>query len=81
MPNGDGLNQVFEPIIIKGLGSARLEIYNRWGEKMYETSDMEKGWDGVYRGKPVPEGEYFWILYYQISDTNGHINGTVTLIR
>ena len=58
-PNGDGLNQVFEPIIIKGLGSARLEIYNRWGEKIYETSDMEKGWDGVYRGKPVPKENIF----------------------
>lgn len=35
-----------------------MQIFNRWGEMMYVTDDIEKGWDGTFRGKEMPEGTY-----------------------
>ncbi len=51
-PNGDGINDV---IYVKGWGLKELlewKIYNRWGQLIYESSDLEAGWDGTYKGEP-----------------------------
>ena len=50
-PNGDGNNDV---IYVEGLGIKRLiefKVYNRWGQLLFETDDINKGWDGFYLGK------------------------------
>jgi gliding motility-associated-like protein len=50
-PNGDGDNDV---IFVKGLGLKRLiefKIYNRWGQLLFESNDLNKGWDGYYKGE------------------------------
>jgi gliding motility-associated-like protein len=57
-PNGDAHNNVY-----KGAGSVfvyrfNMQIYNRWGEKMFETDDITKGWDGYYNGELCMEGAY-----------------------
>ncbi len=70
-PNGDGVNDVFQP---KGFGIVKynMAIYDRWGEKIYETSDFEKGWDGTKQSKHdvkygvLVDGSYTW----QIKVTN-----------
>jgi gliding motility-associated-like protein len=49
-PNGDGVNDI---IYVKGWGIKELEsfrIYNRWGEMVFESTDLEIGWDGYYKG-------------------------------
>lgn len=57
-------------------------IFNRWGEKVFESSDPDIGWDGTFRGKPMESGVFVYYLtaeYY-----NGLIvkkQGNVTLIR
>lgn len=66
-PNGDGVNDVFK--IAKHLNVKTLnyfEVYNRWGEKVFSTTNIEHGWDGTYKGDPVPNGTYNW----QIQITN-----------
>ncbi len=84
-PNGDGLNDVFMAFGID-LKDFQLVIYNRWGEKIFQTQDITLGWDGTYRGAPSPLGLYVWEL--ETSDKNGNplINdfqsrGTVSLVR
>ena len=53
-PNNDGFNDVFKPEMIEYLKDGYLlEIYNRWGEKVFSTTDPEQGWDGTVNGKPV----------------------------
>jgi gliding motility-associated-like protein len=50
-PDGDGVNDI---IFVDGWGIKQLleyKIYNRWGQLMFETTDIKKGWDGYYRGK------------------------------
>ena len=84
-PNKDPLNKVFIPIKFKGIKTAHLQIFNRWGEKLFETHDVKKGWNGLDKGKPVPEGVYFWILEYKKSHIDNPetllLSGSVTIIK
>jgi gliding motility-associated-like protein len=81
-PNGDGLNEIF---IITGVGiyDVTFEIYDRWGELLFTSHDGTKiGWDGTYRGNPVPEGIYVYIIKYK--NIQNHIKnskGTIHLMR
>lgn len=81
-PNGDGDNDVFAPIIsFANPDNYRLQIYSRWGNMIFESNDLEVGWDGKYRGELVPESMYAW--YLSISDGAGRIyeeRGTVMII-
>ncbi len=80
-PNNDALNDIFTA---KGLfiNEYSMEIYSRWGELLYHTTDLEQGWDGVYKGSLVPEDTYVYII--QATDPRGRSltkNGTVHLLR
>ena len=81
-PNGDGLNDVFRPIPV-GIASTELfRIFNRYGELVFETSQWMKGWDGLWKGRAQPLGNYIWIL--KGKDRNGktiEMKGNVMLIR
>jgi len=61
-----------------------MKIYNRWGGLLYETNDINIGWDGKFRNQDVPEGVYVYIItYYNVINSSSklHKNGTVTLLR
>jgi len=81
-PNNDGLNDVLRP---RYNGIKRLDyfaVYNRWGELVFKTSDMSKGWDGSFNGRPQGTGTFVWIL--NAEDHNGRkyqLRGTTTIIR
>ena len=81
-PNGDGLNDVFRPIPV-GIASTELfRIFNRYGELVFETSQWMKGWDGMWKGRTQPLGNYVWIL--KGKDLNGNViemKGNVMLVR
>jgi gliding motility-associated-like protein len=82
-PNNDGSNDVFMPYL-KGIVSRdyKLQIFNRWGELIFETDDVSKGWDGTYRGEDVQEGNYLYIVQFrnanQIIKT---VSGVIQLLR
>ncbi len=61
-PDGDEHNQVFKPILTSGFDASNylLQIFNRWGELLYESKNAEIGWDGTYNGKLVQDGTYSW---------------------
>ena len=80
-PNGDGQNDV---LYIRGQGfdAVHIMIYNRWGEKVFESSDIGKGWDGTFKGKKCPAGVYFYVG--DITFKNGEKlvrKGDVSLVR
>ena len=81
-PNGDGTNDefMFDEF---GINTILIEIYNRWGQKVNNWSDINKGWNGRGAdGQELPEGVYFYVLTAEGED--GHyynIEGTVTLLR
>jgi gliding motility-associated-like protein len=80
-PNGDGSNDTW------GLYSAavkqlNLSVFNRWGEKVFETDNMNYLWDGNYQGKPAAVGVYVYRGYVvYLNDKSRQVKGSVTLIR
>jgi gliding motility-associated-like protein len=80
-PNGDGINEVFQPVS-RGVKLYTFRIFNRWGQKIFETKDKDLGWDGTTGGKPSPTGVYVWQL--NVSSIGGEykeLKGHVTLYR
>ncbi len=81
-PNHDGLNDVFRPSITIDLAAYKLVIFNRYGEKVFETSDLTKGWDGTYKGTDQPRNAYVYtIMLKDVSGAVSDFKGTVTLVR
>ncbi len=81
-PNGDANNDLFRPIALGIKSLENFSVYNRWGEKIYETSRIYDGWNGKYKGVVQDPATYVW----QINATDYKGNkifrkGTVILIR
>lgn len=80
-PNGDGLNDLFY------VRSNRIEkltfiVYNRWGQKVFETQDPTVGWDGTLRGSPAQSGVYVYYIGAEVKDLGPVIKkGNITLVR
>jgi gliding motility-associated-like protein len=80
-PNGDGTNDI---LFVEGrkIKELKFYIYNRWGEKVFETTDKEIGWDGFHRGKDSQSGVYVYYLEAEIEDYGPHKQkGNITLVR
>ena len=59
-----------------------LQIFTRWGERIFRTHDMAKGWDGTSHGIRLPQGTYAYVCTYTTpTDEKKRMYGTVTLIR
>jgi gliding motility-associated-like protein len=65
-PNGNGLNEVFTGVG-SDITSFHLEIWNRWGQKIYVTDDINNGWDGKYKGETVQNDVYVYVVKYTTS--------------
>jgi len=81
-PDNDGLNDVIIPILGVRYNLAAFTIYNRWGQKIFSTTESGKGWDGTMNGHAQDAGTYVWIIVVTDSQKNKtEKKGTVTLIR
>ncbi|MCD4731361.1 MAG: gliding motility-associated C-terminal domain-containing protein [Bacteroidales bacterium] len=83
-PNGDGNNDLFraDPERWSGVNQHTIMVFNRWGEKVWESTDFETGWDGKQNGRCVAEGTYFWVLevYYGSDNVKQVLKGSLTVI-
>lgn len=81
-PNNDGLNDLFIPLKLKQITDATLEIYNRWGQKLIETSNMQTGWDGKHNGNDCNPGVYYWVVRYTTrANETETLTGFLTLLK
>jgi gliding motility-associated-like protein len=81
-PNGNGVNEIFKPSGSRFYRKYSMEIYNHWGEKMFETTDLNTGWDGTYQGVECPDGVYhcyIWIM--PIKGSMRAYNSTLYLLK
>ena len=79
-PNNDGKNDVWRIINADLYPNAVLQIFNRWGRRVYETKDVfGEPWDGKSNGKPLPTDSYHYIL--DLKDGTKPRTGVITLIR
>ena len=82
-PNGDGINDQW--LITNGntcLSKATVQVFNRYGAKVFESQDYKNTWDGNYSGKPLPDGTYYYVVSYKL--INGKTvaqKGNVTILR
>ena len=80
-PNGDGLNDVLK-VIGGGTTYFKFLIFDKWGNVVFETSDISKGWDGTYKGIDLPTDVFIYVV--EASFLNNQIvklKGDVTLFR
>lgn len=84
-PNDDGINDYFNPryLLTNGLTSFNMQIFNRWGQLIFETSALEgRGWDGKFNGVQQPEGVFIYVIDATFKDgQKEHHQGNVTLLR
>ena len=86
-PNGDGINDVFRLVGLNPDIKLNLEIYNRGGNLVFTSDNLDQGWDGTFNGYPLPLGTYVWIAKIKFLSqdviTNGDIvlKGSVILLR
>ena len=80
-PNGDGLNDYFTPNLSGNISIDYFQIYNRWGEKVYEHSPLSKGWDGSYQSQPAAHGLYTYTLRYSYLGRVFTKSGEVMVVR
>lgn len=80
-PNNDGRNDGFRMTWHCGVSQYRLWIYNRWGQKVFESTDPGMVWDGRVNGSIQPTGSFIWYCQYQLNGINQTKKGIVTLIR
>ena len=78
-PNGDGINDTWRIQYLESYPGATIEVFNRYGQKVFESTGYTTEWDGYFNGSLLPIGTY----YYIINPRNGRktITGAVTIIR
>lgn len=78
-PNGDNINDTW---IVKGLNeylNCRVEIYNRYGQMIFQSFGYQRPWDGTFKGKPMPVGTYYYII--NLTPGDKPLSGSVTILR
>ena len=81
-PNGDGLNDVFRVRYIFPVKQFSMVVYNRWGEKIFQSKDISKGWNGSFKGLTASMDTYIWVIAFIDNDNRKQTqHGTVILIR
>jgi gliding motility-associated-like protein len=82
-PNRDHNNDVFKALSVRKINNYHLVIYNRWGQKVFETRNVQQGWDGLVNGKPAGTGSFVWYCEYSMTNLAqpSTRKGVVTLLR
>ena len=81
-PNNDGKNDQIKPSVTGRLQAYHISIYNRYGQKVFESSDPSSGWDGKINGSPQNQGAFTWQVNYQFNNRQPvFLKGSFLLIR
>ncbi len=80
-PNGDGKNDVFRIIRPYNLKDYRLAVYNRFGQRLFETKDPLTGWDGTVNGKLQDPSLFIWTCQFTRNNMTTKLRGTMLILR
>jgi gliding motility-associated-like protein len=86
-PNGDGLNDDF--LVYTNLDvkfQFRMLVFNKWGQQLFESNDIMKGWDGTFKGEECQPDLYTWIIYFTVPasiemEQKSPLKGVVMLVK
>ena len=81
-PNEDGLNDYWEISNISNYPRAKVSVYDRWGQKIFNVVGYtnDKRWDGTFKGLKLPAATYFYVIDLQTGGDNGIVTGSITII-
>ena len=81
-PDADGLNDVFKPIFPAPVLNYHLQIWNRWGLRVFESRNSAIGWNGKFKSEPQPSAVYVYIITFRdIDGVDVKKTGTVALLK
>ena len=82
-PNGDGRNDFFKAEYGENVIKFHLEVFNRWGQRVFSSYELSKGWDGRINGILQPAGVFAWKITYTLYNELSVkiMKGTTTLIN
>ena len=84
-PDFNGYNDEFKPYSNCEVRDYNIKIFNRWGALVFESDNIDNGWDGTFNGRPVPEGVYAYWIEYNVSQMDvtleKRFGGDVTVVR
>jgi gliding motility-associated-like protein len=81
-PNRDGKNDIFKPLLFGKVKQFHFTIYNRWGQRIFETEQLDKGWDGNVSGMQQDSNVFVWICIYELEGEGTKTQrGSFVLIR
>ncbi len=83
-PNGDGQNDVLQLYgNLQGIRYFQLLVFNRWGEKVYETNDQFFAWDAIYKGEKLEPAAYLYVMkvVHLNNETSRTFKGSITLLK
>ena len=78
-PNNDGINDTWQIKWLAGFTDCGVEIYNRYGQLIYQSTGYNKAWDGTMNGKPVPAATYYYII--NLKNNLKPLSGFVDIVR
>ncbi|WP_224999915.1 gliding motility-associated C-terminal domain-containing protein [Cesiribacter sp. SM1] len=78
-PNGDGLNDEWEILMISDYPNCRIEVYDRWGNLVFTSSGYTRAWNGAYKGKKLPLGSYAYIIH--LGEGEKSVTGSVSIMH
>ncbi len=79
-PNGDGKNDVWNLDFIEAFPNTTVQVFNRWGQVIFESRSYTEPWDGSFEGKAVPSGTYYYIIDLK-DDKFDPFTGPITIMR
>lgn len=80
-PNGDGPNDEWLIDNIDQFPNCMVEVYNRWGELLFQSAGYKEHWNGTYKGKPLPVGTYYYIINLNDPLFPDAYTGPITILR
>lgn len=81
-PNGDGINDQWNVYGSQHYDNYLIQIFNRWGQKVFESKSQFEPWDGKAFGSPVPDGTYYYVIEFTDKyEGDQKKNGSITILR
>ena len=80
-PNGDGVNDLWVIANVRLYEGTTVEVYNRWGDKLFSSFEYNQPWDGQYNGEPLPIGSYYFVINVVEPGYEQVLTGPVTIMR
>lgn len=81
-PNGDGSNDVWKLEFLElAYPDVHIEIYNEWGQTVFTSDGYEIPWDGTFKGEPVPDGNYFFVIQLNANASPDIYKGVLMVLR